>query len=191
MPLSDTQQGALRRLTASWLAWLLDWRSHALTLLMAGLAYTAIHLWQTRHLPSGPAPAFQAPAVGPQAGGSIDFDNWRQSHPGRAVALHFWADWCPICKLEEDSISALQADWPLLSVAMQSGDADRVQGVLNQRRLDWLTAVDADGQIARRYGLSSVPAFIVVDAQGRIRFAELGYTTGIGMRLRLWWAQNV
>jgi thiol-disulfide isomerase/thioredoxin len=190
MPLPARLHGALRRLIAWLLAWLLDWRSHALTLLMAVLAYTAIHLWQTRHLPSGPAPAFQAAAVGPQAGGTIDFDSWRQAHPGRAVALHFWADWCPICRLEEDSISALQADWPLLSVAMQSGDAARVQGVLNQRRLDWATAVDADGQIARRYGLASVPAFIVVDAQGRIRFAELGYTTGIGMRLRLWWAQN-
>lgn len=191
MSLPDTQHGALRRLVASLLAWLLDWRSHALTLLMAGLAYTAIHLWQTRHLPSGPAPAFVAPAAGPQAGGAIDFDTWRQTHPGRAVAMHFWAEWCPICKLEEDSISALQADWPLLSVAMQSGDAARVQAVMAKRGLHWLTAVDADGQIARSYGLSSVPAFIVVDAQGRIRFAELGYTTGIGMRLRLWWAQNL
>lgn len=182
----------LRSWPGRWLARLRqNWKSHLGTLLVFLLVYAGIHAWQTRNVPSGVAPTFSAPAAGPQAGsGTIDFASWRASHPGRAVALHFWADWCPICRLEEDSISAVQRDWPLLSVAMQSGDAARVQGVLNQRRLDWATAIDADGQIARRYGLASVPAFIVVDAQGQIRFAELGYTTGIGMRLRLWWAQN-
>lgn len=170
-------------------SWLLDWRSHALTLLTVLLVYAGIHLWQTRHLASGPAPSFSAPIANPQAN-SIDFDHWRQQHAGRAVALHFWADWCPICRLEEGNISRLQQDWPVLAVAMQSGDASRVQVVLKRRGLDWLSAVDADGAVARRYGLASVPAFIVVDAQGRIRFAELGYTTQAGMRLRLWWAQT-
>lgn len=106
------------------------------------------------------------------------------------MALHFWAEWCPICRMEEDSISALQRDWPVLGVAMQSGDTARVQAVLNKRGLPWQSAIDTDGSITRRYGLSSVPAFIVLDAQGQIRFAEVGYTSEIGMRLRLWWAQN-
>ena len=171
-------------------SWLLDWRSHALTLLTLLLVYAGMHLWQTRHLPSGPAPAFSAPAAGPQAGRVLDFEQWRNSHPGRAMALHFWADWCPICRAEENSISRLQQNWPVLGVAMQSGDAAHVQAVLHHRSLDWLTVIDPDGALARRYGLSSVPAFIVIDAQGRIRFADVGYTTEAGMRLRLWWAQT-
>jgi hypothetical protein len=73
---------------------------------------------------------------------------------------------------------------------MQSGDRAHVQGVLTRRELGWHTAIDADGQIAQRYGLSAVPALVVVDAQGQIRFVELGYTSEIGMRLRLWWAQT-
>jgi hypothetical protein len=73
---------------------------------------------------------------------------------------------------------------------MQSGDAARVRTVLERRSLDWLSAVDPDGALARRYGLASVPACIVLDAQGRIRFAEVGYTSELGMRLRLWWAQG-
>jgi hypothetical protein len=28
----------------------------------------------------------------------------------------------------------------------------------------------------------------VIDAAGRIRFREVGYTTEPGLRLRLWWA---
>lgn len=175
-----------------WLAALRqNWKSHARTLLLIVLLYAAIHTWQTRGVPSGMAPSFSASSADLQsANGLVDFETWRKTHAGQAVALHFWADWCPICRAEEHTINRLQRDWPVLSVAMQSGDAVRVQGVLKQRRLAWLTAVDADGLIARRYGLQSVPAFIVVDAHGRIRFAELGYTSEVGMRLRLWWAQT-
>ncbi len=171
-------------------SWLLDWRSHGLTLLTVVLVYAGLHLWQTRHLADGPAPTFSSTLANPQAIGSIDLAQWHAAHPGRAVALHFWAEWCPICRMEEDSISAVQHDWPVLGVAMQSGDAVRVQTVLNQRGLPWQTVIDPDGSIARRYGLSSVPAFIVLDARGQIRFAEVGYTSEIGMRLRLWWAQT-
>ncbi len=182
----------LRRWPGRWLTQVRqNWKSHLGTLLMFLLLYAGIHAWQTRGVPSGPAPAFSAPAAGPQAGsGTIDFDNWRATHPGRAVALHFWADWCPICRTEENSVNRVSHDWPVLSVAMQSGDPGRVQSVLNRRQLDWHTAVDADGQIAKRFGLASVPALVVVDAQGQIRFAEVGYTSEVGMRLRLWWAQT-
>ena len=34
----------------------------------------------------------------------------------------------------------------------------------------------------------AVPAFIVIAPDGRISSASVGYTTEIGMRLRLWWA---
>jgi thiol-disulfide isomerase/thioredoxin len=142
-------------------------------------------------VPNGPAPDFSAPAIGSQAGNeALQFASWRAAHSGQAVALHFWADWCPICRTEENSVSRLSRDWPVLSVAMQSGDPVHVQSVLTRRELGWHTAIDADGQIAQRYGLSAVPALVVVDAQGQIRFVELGYTSEIGMRLRLWWAQT-
>ena len=180
----------LHRPTRWLVAWARNWKSHALTLLVFLLAYAAIHLWQTRDLPGGAAPTFSAPMASPQTLGTIDLAQWRASHPGRAVALHFWAEWCPICRMEQDSISRLQQDWPVLGVAMQSGDASRVQAVLRKRQLDWLTAVDPDGTLSHHYGLTSVPAFVVLDAQGHIRFAEIGYTTEAGMRLRLWWAQT-
>jgi hypothetical protein len=31
-----------------------------------------------------------------------------------------------------------------------------------------------------------VPASFVLDGDGRIRFASVGYTTGVGLRGRLW-----
>ncbi len=168
-----------------------QWKSHLATLALVLAVAWGVNAWQTRHLPDGPAPAFEAPLVGSLTDTQIELERWRGAYPGRAVALHFWAEWCPICRMEEGSITDVQQDWPVLTVAMRSGDAARVQRELQQRGLPWLSAVDADGAIAKRYGLASVPAFVVLDAQGRIRYASVGYTPEWGMRLRLWLAQHV
>lgn len=177
------------RLRARVLAWLRNWRSHALTLLLVLAAAWVVNAWQTRHIPSGPAPPFSAALADAPDGALLTLDAWRAQHPGRAVALHFWADWCPICKLEEGSVSAVQQDWPVLAIAMRSGTPSHVAAVLRQRALSWTSVNDADGALTARYGLQAVPAFIVLDAEGHIRFAAVGYTTEAGMRLRLLLAQ--
>ena len=179
----------LHRTTLGLRRWLTDWRSHVWTVLLVLGVGWGVNAWQTRHIPSGPAPAFSAPLAGTPT--EISLETWRAQHPGRAVALHVWAEWCPICRMEESSVSAVQQDWPVLTIAMRSGDATRVARELNARGLHWLTAIDADGSLAARYGLKAVPAFIVLDADGQIRHAAVGYTTEAGMRLRLWLAQHL
>jgi thiol-disulfide isomerase/thioredoxin len=145
----------------------------------------AIQWWQARDVPRGPAPDFTAAMADGRAGSLAE---WRAAHPGRTIGVYFWAEWCPICKMQEGSIDALRADWPVFTVAMQSGDAAAVAKSLRQRGLDWPTAIDPDGSIAARYGLHGVPALVVVDDRGEIRSVMVGYTTSPGMRLRMWWA---
>lgn len=170
--------------------WLGNWRSHTLTMLLVLAIALGVNAWQTRDVPAGPAPEFQAPLAGAPQDTQLALSQWRARHAGRAVALHFWADWCPICRMEEGSITAVQQDWPVLAVAMRSGTPGHVAGVLQQRGLPWASVTDPDGRIAARYGLKAVPAFVVIDADGRIRHAAVGYTTEAGMRLRLWLAQH-
>lgn len=144
-----------------------------------------IQWWQARDVPRGPAPTFTAPMAD---GSSGSLAAWRAAHRGRTVGIYFWAEWCPICKLQEGSVDALRADWPVLTVAMQSGNAATVAKALDVRGLDWPTAIDQDGSIAARYGLHGVPALVVVDGRGEIRSVTVGYTTMAGMRLRMKWA---
>lgn len=165
------------------------WRSHLTTLAMMVVALVAAHFWQTRNVPSGPAPDFSALAVSAQDGAVMSLAQWRAAHPGQPVALHFWAEWCPICKLEEHSVSRVSRDWPVLTVAMQSGDVTAVRRVLGQRSLSWATVIDPDGSVAASYGFRAVPAFVAIGSDGRIRATSVGYTSEIGMRLRLWWAR--
>ncbi|HMN20115.1 MAG TPA: redoxin family protein [Ottowia sp.] len=164
------------------------WRRHGATLAWLLLALLGVHAWQTRHVPSGPAPDFRASAVAAQAGATMSLTQWRAAHPGQPVALNFWAEWCPVCKLEQDNVSRVANHWPVLTVALRSGDAATVQRELARRSLHWAAVTDPQGEIAAAYGVTAVPAFIVLDADGRIRASSVGYTTTAGLWLRLAWA---
>ena len=122
------------------------------------------------------------------SGQQITLDEFRAQHAGRPVALYFWAEWCPVCRAEAHVVTRVMKDYPVLTIAMQSGSVAEVAQVLQKRELDWPTLVDADGAITRQYGLPGVPGLVLLDKQGMIRFVEVGYTTEIGLRLRLWWA---
>lgn len=162
------------------------WRRYALeALVFVGIVF-AIQLWQARDVPSGPAPEFVAPLADGSTGGLAA---WRAAHPGEVIALYFWADWCPICSAQQGSIEALRQNWRVFTVAMQSGPPPAVAQVLATRGLAWPTAVDSDGRIAASYGLRGVPALVLIGPDGDIRSVAIGYTTEVGMRLRLWWAR--
>lgn len=154
--------------------------------------FVAVQTWQTRDVPAGQAPDLALTLLNPDGSTSATtLAAWSAAHPGQPVALHVWAEWCPICRAEEGTVSALAQDHPVLTVAMQSGPPAAVARVLRQRQLQWVTAVDARSEAARALGFKAVPAFVVIDAQGQLRGASVGYTTGLGMRARLWWARFV
>ncbi len=161
------------------------WRRWAIEIGIFVAVFFAIQAWMARDVPAGAAPDFAT--VGAD-GRALSLAEWRAAHPGEAVGVYFWADWCPICTAQQGTIDGVQADYPVLTVAMQSGDAAAVNKVLAERGLDWTTAIDTDGRIAQAYGLRGVPAFVIVDPAGKIRSVSLGYTTGWGLRARLWWA---
>jgi thiol-disulfide isomerase/thioredoxin len=166
-----------------------SWKSHLATLLMVLAVFLGVQTWQTRGVPAGPVPDLAFTLMAPDGSRTpTTLSAWRAQHPGQPVALHVWADWCPICRTEEHSISRLVPGGRVLTVAMQSGQADAVARVLAQHQLPWPTAVDPRGEMAQTLGFKAVPAFVVIDGQGLLRGATVGYTTELGMRLRLWWA---
>lgn len=172
-------------------SWPKKLRSHLGTAGLVLLVFFGVQAWQTRNVPTGSLPDARFTLI--QTDGqrrTTTLAEWRAQHPGQAVALHVWAEWCPICRTEEGTVTSLSKDHPVLSIAMQSGQPDAVARVLVRRQLPWATAVDPRGEIASALGFRAVPAFVVVDADGQLRTPTVGYTTELGMRVRLWWAQT-
>lgn len=164
-------------------------RSWWLNLGVALAVLVGFHLWQTRHVPRGTAPEFTALAISSQASATMSLAQWRAAHPGRPVALHFWAEWCGICRMEEDNVTRVAQDWPVLSVAMRSGDVAAVRRVMGQRGHRAQAIAARHVAVWVDHGGPVQPALVVIAPNGQISTTSVGYTTTWGMRARLWWAQ--
>ena len=140
-----------------------------------------VRAWQQSGIASGPAPVLAGVLLDGKPVALAAF-------AGRPVLVHFWATWCPICRAEQDSIDALARDASVITVAMQSGERAAVAQHLRNETLSFPVLNDPDGVIAAQWGVRAVPASFIVDGAGQIRFLEIGYTTGVGLRLRLWLA---
>lgn len=150
--------------------------------------FVGLHLWQQRDMASGEMPAVAGYLTDGNKAGIVDALARAEGGP---VLVYVWATWCPVCRVEEGTIKSLAEDWPVLTVAMQSGEAEEVAKFMARRGTAYPALVDARGEISSRLGVRAVPAWFVVDGRRQIRFAGAGYTTGWGLRLRLWWASKV
>jgi len=159
------------------------WRRRLLSLAMLLAAWLLVHWWQTRQLVSGPAPAL--------SGNLLDGDRVDLARgQGQPRLVHFWADWCPLCRAEQGSIARIAQDYPVLTVALQSGTPEQVRAYLAAQNISFPTLADPHGDLAAAWGVRVVPTSFVIDGAGRIRFTEVGYTSEWGLRARLWVASQ-
>lgn len=160
-----------------WRRWLID------ALVLIAVLF-GVHLYQTRDTARGPAPALDGVGLN---GEPLSLDALH----GRTVLVQFWATWCPVCRVQEGSIQALSEDWPVLSVALEDTPVEALRAYMHKEGLSFPVLPDTDGALGVRYGVRGTPTSFIIDPAGQIRFTEVGYTTGWGLRLRLWWADNV
>lgn len=105
--------------------------------------------------------------------------------------MHFWATWCPVCRLGDGAIDAIARDHRVVSIALQSGDAAEIRHYMATEGLDFTVLPDETGTLASRWGVPGVPATFVLDPTGRIAFSTMGFSTEWGLRARLWAARTL
>lgn len=143
--------------------------------------YVVMHAWQTRDLSEGAAPALE--------GVSVDADPVSLAKlRGEPVLVHFWATWCGVCRAMEHNIVAVNESVPVITVASLSGSEQEVAAFATEHGATFPILNDPSGALAKRYGVSAFPSTFIVDGDGNIRHAEVGYTTELGMRARMWLA---
>lgn len=164
--------------TTRWKAW----RKRAFHLLLFIVLIAGIRTWQQRDMVRGVAPPLQGVLL---SGSAYALP----ARPAQPVLVHFWATWCPICRAEQDAIAAIAQDRPnTITVAMQSGSDAEVAKHLAAQGLRFPVLNDSDGRLSSAWGVHAVPASFIISPDGQIRFVEIGYTTALGLRFRLWLA---
>lgn len=158
------------------------WRGIAINVVLFIVVIAGVRAWQQRDMVSGAAPALQGVTLSGQP-------YTLPVHPAQPVLVHFWATWCPICRTEQSSIVAIAHDYPnIITIAMQSGKPEEVAKFMREQGIDFPVVNDADSSLSNAWGVHAVPASFIIAPDGKIRFVEVGYSTGIGLRLRLWLA---
>lgn len=157
---------------------------HGVWLFLA--AFIALQFWQTRTLQNGDLPPIRGELA---SGGTLLLDDHLRAAGDRPLLFYVWSSTCPICRAEEGTIAGIAADWPVMTLAMQSGERAAVAAFMQERKLDYPALVDPQGEIGWALGVRATPAWFIVDRRGRIRFSGIGLTSGWGLRARLWWAR--
>ena len=106
----------------------------------------------------------------------------------KPVLVHFWAVWCPICKIEAPNIQTMSENFEVITIAVKSGSDEEIQEYLNNQNLDFKFINDEDGYLAQKYGISVYPTTIIYDKNRDVVFSDVGYTSTWGLWLRMWWA---
>ena len=119
-----------------------------------------------------PAPSFELPA---RDGTTLRLEDLR----GEVVYLDFWASWCPPCLRSfpwMDALAERHAEAGLRVVAINL-DADRAAATrfLDDQDAGFDIAFDPEGRVAEAYDLRGMPSSYVIDRDGRVARAHVGF----------------
>ena len=107
----------------------------------------------------------------------------------KPVLVHFWATWCPTCKLEASNIDTISDSFQVLTIAVKSGSNQDINKFLKENDLNFKVVNDNSGVIANKYNLAAYPTTFIYDKNREVVFSEVGYTSTFGLYLRMWWAE--
>ncbi len=120
-----------------------------------------------------PAPGFTLPDL---EGRPVSLDQFR----GKVVFINFWASWCDPCKAETPALEAFHrryGDQVVLLGVNQREPLHLIRRYQQEYGISYRILWDANGQVAKRYGLKALPESWFIDSQGVARVYWVGPMT--------------
>ena len=127
-----------------------------------------------------PAPNFTLAMLGPSTGkNALSLSDFK----GKSVVLNFWASWCAPCK---DELPLLESTWKqmqaqgkdvvFLGIDFQESSST-ASSFLQQNGITYPAVLDANGSVALKYGITSLPDTIFIDHNGMVKSRVLQQLT--------------
>ena len=147
---------------------------------MRTLALAACVLWSAAAFAALPKVGATAPdfAARSNSGRNVRLSELR----GQVVLVNFWATWCSPCRQELPLLNKIytqyrSAGFMLLAVNVDDNRKD-AEAMLKRLDLRFPTLFDGNKNVAKLYGVDTMPATLVIDRDGRVRFVHRGYYDG-------------
>lgn len=156
------------------------WGKEALWLLLFGVVIsTALDFWRSPALPEG------NPLLTLQDGTTADLQAMSRERP---LLVYYWASWCAVCRFTTPTVEQLWQDGEnVLTVALRSGNTQQLSKGMGKKGLTFPTHNDERGDLAARWQVSVTPSFLIVK-DGKVVSTTTGWSSGLGLKLRLAWA---
>jgi thiol-disulfide isomerase/thioredoxin len=119
---------------------------------------------------AAPAPDF---ALKDASGIEIRLSAYR----GKVVLLNFWASWCPPCRAEMPSFSEFQQTYGnrgLAVIGVSLADVWPAPHTVMDTSKIIYPLVNGNQDVAKLYGVTSLPATLLIDREGRIAARHVG-----------------
>jgi cytochrome c biogenesis protein CcmG/thiol:disulfide interchange protein DsbE len=130
-------------------------------------------------LVGNPAPDFRVKTV-TGAKATVSLKELR----GQVVLLDFWGTFCDPCKKSFPKLEALQSKYGrsglrIIGVSEDEGeDEAKIPAFADTYGARFALAWDADKSIARNYKPETMPSSFIIDKEGVVRFAHVGFHDG-------------
>ena len=121
-----------------------------------------------------PAPAFELPILEQPDKRFVPADM-----RGKVWLLNVWASWCVSCRDEHPVLVELsrRGVMPILGLNYKDKGEEAAAWLKQYGNPYELSVVDADGRIGIDYGVYGVPETYLIDAEGVIRYKQIGPLT--------------
>ena len=98
---------------------------------------------------------------------------------GKVVLLDFWGTWCPPCVASIPGLRDLNkryakdSSFVMISVS-SDGDEDKWKEFIAKEKMVWAQSLDREKKVQRAFRVSAFPTYILLDADGVIRYRSTG-----------------
>ncbi len=106
----------------------------------------------------------------------------------KVVLLDFWASWCPPCLEAMPTLQQLHDEFkgrPVEILAVNLGEGrDHIRSFIERGKYTFRVVLDERQTIGSQFGVTAIPALVVVDGEGRVAHTQVGYRPSSANELR-------